>query len=38
MSQGIKNTQYQFPGQVDFYRGKVRDVYIFEHTICGGSH
>jgi len=34
MSQGIKNTQYQFPGQVDFYRGKVRDVYIFEHTIA----
>lgn len=34
MSKGIKNTQYQFPGQVDFYRGKVRDVYIFERTIA----
>ncbi|WP_162342800.1 phosphoribosylaminoimidazolesuccinocarboxamide synthase [Cyclobacterium salsum] len=34
MSQGIKNTRFQFPGQVDFYRGKVRDVYIFDKTIA----
>lgn len=34
MSKGIKNTQFQFPGQVDFYRGKVRDVYIFERSIA----
>lgn len=26
----ITETHFQFPGQVDFYRGKVRDVYIFE--------
>lgn len=24
---GIKETQFQFPGQTSFYRGKVRDVY-----------
>lgn len=34
MSQGIKNTRFQFPGQLDFYRGKVRDVYIFDKTIA----
>ncbi|MDN3688468.1 phosphoribosylaminoimidazolesuccinocarboxamide synthase [Cyclobacterium jeungdonense] len=34
MIQGIKNTRFQFPGQVDFYRGKVRDVYIFDKTIA----
>ncbi|WP_154857077.1 phosphoribosylaminoimidazolesuccinocarboxamide synthase [Cyclobacterium xiamenense] len=34
MSQGITSTSFQFPGQVDFYRGKVRDVYIFEKTIA----
>lgn len=34
MSQGIINTRFQFPGQKDFYRGKVRDVYIFDKTIA----
>ncbi|WP_073097396.1 phosphoribosylaminoimidazolesuccinocarboxamide synthase [Cyclobacterium lianum] len=34
MKQGIKDTQFKFPGQVDFYRGKVRDVYIFEQSIA----
>ncbi|MEJ7645640.1 MAG: phosphoribosylaminoimidazolesuccinocarboxamide synthase [Chryseolinea sp.] len=27
--QAIKETQFQFPGQTGFYRGKVRDVYYF---------
>jgi phosphoribosylaminoimidazole-succinocarboxamide synthase len=34
MNQGIKSTQFEFPGQVDFYKGKVRDVYIFEKLIA----
>ena len=25
----IKETNFQFPGQTDFYRGKVRDIYFF---------
>lgn len=29
MSQGIKYTDFQFPGQTDKYTGKVRDVYSF---------
>lgn len=28
MNQGIKETNYNFPGQTGFYRGKVRDVYF----------
>jgi phosphoribosylaminoimidazole-succinocarboxamide synthase len=27
--QAIKETQFQFPGQTGFYKGKVRDVYFF---------
>jgi phosphoribosylaminoimidazole-succinocarboxamide synthase len=27
--QAIKETQFNFPGQTGFYRGKVRDVYYF---------
>jgi phosphoribosylaminoimidazole-succinocarboxamide synthase len=27
--QAIKETQFQFPGQTGFYKGKVRDVYYF---------
>lgn len=34
MNQGIKNTQFEFPGQLDFYKGKVRDVYIFDQVIA----
>ncbi|TFV97538.1 phosphoribosylaminoimidazolesuccinocarboxamide synthase [Algoriphagus kandeliae] len=33
MNQSIKETHFQFPGQVDFYKGKVRDVYIFEKEL-----
>ena len=31
--QTIKETNFRFPGQIDFYRGKVRDVYIFEKQL-----
>ena len=27
--EAIKETQFQFPGQTGFYKGKVRDVYYF---------
>ena len=30
MNTGIQATSFSFPEQVDFYRGKVRDVYLFE--------
>ncbi len=33
MTAGIKETGFQFPGQQDFYRGKVRDVYFFEDQL-----
>lgn len=33
MSNAIKETHFQFPGQVDFYKGKVRDVYMFEKEL-----
>ncbi|MEN2282500.1 phosphoribosylaminoimidazolesuccinocarboxamide synthase [Algoriphagus sp. SE2] len=33
MSNAIKETQFQFPGQIGFYKGKVRDVYIFEKEL-----
>ncbi|NVK50720.1 MAG: phosphoribosylaminoimidazolesuccinocarboxamide synthase [Cyclobacteriaceae bacterium] len=33
MNQAIKETHFQFPGQIDFYKGKVRDVYIFEKEL-----
>ncbi|MFC3415015.1 phosphoribosylaminoimidazolesuccinocarboxamide synthase [Algoriphagus hitonicola] len=33
MSQAIKETYFNFPGQVGFYKGKVRDVYIFEKEL-----
>ncbi len=29
MSNAIKETHFTFPGQMGFYKGKVRDVYIF---------
>ncbi|MBW3466686.1 phosphoribosylaminoimidazolesuccinocarboxamide synthase [Arthrospiribacter ruber] len=34
MSTAIKETQFQFPGQQGFYKGKVRDVYIFEQKLA----
>jgi len=33
MTEGIKETHFNFPGQQDFYRGKVRDVYFFENEL-----
>jgi phosphoribosylaminoimidazole-succinocarboxamide synthase len=33
MSHAIKETNFQFPEQIDFYKGKVRDVYIFEKEL-----
>ena len=29
MSDALKESNFSFPGQTDFYRGKVRDVYFF---------
>ncbi|GAB3164824.1 phosphoribosylaminoimidazolesuccinocarboxamide synthase [Telluribacter humicola] len=29
----LKETNFQFPGQTGFYRGKVRDVYAFEDRL-----
>ncbi|WP_297336285.1 phosphoribosylaminoimidazolesuccinocarboxamide synthase [Algoriphagus sp.] len=34
MSQAIKETQFNFPGQISFYKGKVRDVYIFDKELA----
>jgi phosphoribosylaminoimidazole-succinocarboxamide synthase len=34
MSTAIKETHFQFPTQVGFYKGKVRDVYIFEDKLA----
>jgi len=33
MDPTIKETNFELPGQVDFYRGKVRDVYILKDVI-----
>lgn len=33
MSSAIKETHFTFPEQVGFYKGKVRDVYIFEDQL-----
>ncbi|WP_209330805.1 phosphoribosylaminoimidazolesuccinocarboxamide synthase [Lunatimonas salinarum] len=34
MSKGIRETNFNFSGQVGFYRGKVRDVYIFPDKLA----
>ncbi|MGY6742469.1 MAG: phosphoribosylaminoimidazolesuccinocarboxamide synthase [Cecembia sp.] len=34
MSSAIKETRFEFPGQIGFYKGKVRDVYIFEDKLA----
>lgn len=34
MKKAIKETHFQFPNQVGFYKGKVRDVYIFEDKLA----
>src|SRR6476620_11633258 len=31
--EAIKETNYNFPGQTGFYRGKVRDVYHIDETL-----
>ena len=33
MNQAIKETHFNFPEQIGFYKGKVRDVYIFEKDL-----
>jgi len=33
LSHAIKETNFQFPAQIDFYKGKVRDVYIFDKEL-----
>lgn len=33
MSNAIKETHFQFPGQKGFYKGKVRDVYMFDKEL-----
>lgn len=33
MSNAIKETNFQFPGQQGFYKGKVRDVYMFDKEL-----
>jgi phosphoribosylaminoimidazole-succinocarboxamide synthase len=33
MSKAIKETHFDLPGQVGFYKGKVRDVYIFDEEL-----
>jgi len=33
MIEGLKETNYTFEGQTDFYRGKVRDVYHFDKKL-----
>lgn len=32
--QTLTQTNFQFPGQTGFYRGKVRDVYSFENVVA----
>jgi phosphoribosylaminoimidazole-succinocarboxamide synthase len=34
MIAGIKQTNFSFQGQVDFYRGKVRDIYFFKEDLA----
>ncbi|MEB2780580.1 phosphoribosylaminoimidazolesuccinocarboxamide synthase [Algoriphagus sp. C2-6-M1] len=33
MSNAIKETHFRFPGQQEFYKGKVRDVYMFDKEL-----
>ncbi|WP_373522643.1 phosphoribosylaminoimidazolesuccinocarboxamide synthase [Aquiflexum sp.] len=34
METAIKETKFKFSGQIGFYKGKVRDVYFFEHSLA----
>ena len=33
MTNTIKETNFNFPGQTKFYKGKVRDVYTIDETL-----
>ncbi len=33
MNKAVIKTEYKFPGQVNFYKGKVRDVYTIENEL-----
>ncbi|NND14998.1 MAG: phosphoribosylaminoimidazolesuccinocarboxamide synthase, partial [Eudoraea sp.] len=33
MTQTLMETHFQFPGQVGFYKGKVREVYTLQNDI-----
>ena len=32
--EAIKETNFTFPGQTNFYRGKVRDIYFFDEVMA----
>ncbi len=34
MNSGLPETNFQFPDQIGFYKGKVRDVYIFDKKLA----
>ncbi len=34
MNSGLPETNFRFSNQIDFYRGKVRDVYIFDKKLA----
>ena len=34
MIRGIKETNFNFPNQTEFYRGKVRDIYFFDNYLA----
>ncbi len=34
MTEGLKETNFNFPNQTSFYRGKVRDVYHFDRKLA----
>ena len=36
--QAIKETNFKFPGQTGFYKGKVRDVYYFGNIMAMVAH
>ena len=33
MMQGITETEFKFPGQLNHYKGKVREVYSFQDKV-----
>jgi len=34
MLEAVKQTEFDMPGQLDYYKGKVRDVYFFDEKIA----